>query len=162
MLANMAPTPAGECFSFPRRLSHVTPAWVRASSFFHVRIRTAVENSVSLIEPRAGKILLQAARHYHYLGRWHCRLFLLMPDHRHALLAFPAGSSMSRAVGDWKRYTARATRVVRQTNYFDHRVRTVQSLQDKFMYVRRNPVVKGFCPTEDLWPWQWIDGGDEG
>ena len=83
-----------------------------------------------------------------------------MLDHLHALLAFPAGSNMSRAVGDWKHYTTQATRVRWQANYFDHRIRTVQSLQDKFMYVRRNPIVKDLCQTEELWPWQWIGSAE--
>lgn len=89
-----------ELRAYPQRLGHMTPGWVRPSSFFHIRLRCAPHNDRALTPKPIAEVLLAAARHYHDLGRWHCRIFLLMPDHAHALLAFPPGSRMSRIIGE--------------------------------------------------------------
>jgi putative transposase len=50
-------------------------------------------------------------------------LFLLMPDHVHAVLSFPRDKSMSEVIRDWKRFHKRTYRVMWQEGYFDHRLR---------------------------------------
>src|SRR5207253_5932306 len=95
-----------------------------------------------------GYPLLASALHHHPTLRWACRLILLMPDHLHALLQFPAPSDMSCVIGDWKRFTARKPGISWQTNYFDHRIRDRHGLQEKYIYIRRNPVAKGLCACE--------------
>jgi hypothetical protein len=37
--------------------------------------------------------------------------------------SFPSDESMSRVIGDWKRYQTRQNSVVWQEAYFDHRLR---------------------------------------
>ncbi|HTO04421.1 MAG TPA: hypothetical protein VL069_11995, partial [Opitutus sp.] len=44
--------------------------------------------------------LLEAARFYHARGHWFLRLFLLMPDHVHALVAPAPDKSLNRVVSD--------------------------------------------------------------
>jgi len=78
-----------------------------------------------------------------------------MPDHAHALLSFPIEAQMSRAIGDWKRYTARRPGIKWQTNYFDHRIRDGHGLAEQYAYILRNPVVKELCADEAAWPWVW-------
>ena len=78
---------------------------------------------------------------------------MLMPDHIHALLAFPRDVSMSRTVGYWKRFSARKLGVTWQENYFDHRIRGGSELYDKAQYIHMNPAVKGLCDAPDDWPW---------
>jgi putative transposase len=109
----------------------------------------------SLTAPALALELLTAARRYHRLGRWWCELFLLMPDHLHALIVFPRESGMSLTLRDWKRGTALFQDVHWQENYFDHRIRNEEEAREKWDYIRRNPVVKGLCAREDDWPW-WI------
>jgi putative transposase len=53
--------------------------------------------------------------------RWHITLFLLMPDHLHALLSFARDESMSEVIRGWKRFHRRTNQVVWQEGYFDHR-----------------------------------------
>ena len=78
-----------------------------------------------------------------------------MPDHLHALLAFPRDQGMSIVIRNWKRGAARLQGVRWQTNYFDHRIRTKSEGQECWTYIRRNPVAKGLCASEEDWPHWW-------
>jgi hypothetical protein len=87
---------------------------------------------------------------------WHVALFLLVPDHVHALLAFKRDGSMSRVIGDWKHFHARKNRIEWQEGFFDHRLRDDErgeKLQAKVNYIRQNPVVAGLCASAEEWPW---------
>lgn len=140
---------------FPQRLHHVVPAWVKAGSCFHIRLRVDPAFVQPLTRPEVAHGLLAAARFYHERQRWHCCLFLLMPDHIHALLIFPAESHMGRVIGEWKHYATRQWGIDWQANYFDHRIRNARELAEKYAYILRNPVVKGLCQREEDWPWVW-------
>jgi REP element-mobilizing transposase RayT len=139
---------------FPRRLQHRTPGWVKPGALFHVRLRVAPSQAPPLTTPALAAPLLEAAARYHDLGRWWCDLMLLMPDHVHALVAFP-GADMGGVIRDWKRGTARFQRVVWQENFFDHRIRSAADADEKWRYIRLNPVVKGLCADIRDWPWWW-------
>jgi REP element-mobilizing transposase RayT len=78
-----------------------------------------------------------------------------MPDHAHALLAFPRDEWMSRVIGEWKAYAARTFGVCWQTNYFDHRMRNGKEFFETVEYIRSNPVAKGLCHKPEDWPWSW-------
>jgi REP element-mobilizing transposase RayT len=97
--------------------------------------------------------MLEAVEHYHVHNRWFARLFLIMPDHVHALLAFSSKERMTGAVGDWKRYTNRACAVEWQREFFDHRIRNDESWELKAAYIRENPVRKGVVSRVEHWPW---------
>lgn len=146
---------SAELRAFPRRLHHAVPVWAGPGSYFHIRIRTARTNSRALIHSEVGPVLLDGVRNYHERGRWHALLFLLMPDHIHAILAFPAERHMSRVIGEWKHYVGKVTGTDWQVNYFDHRIRDRANLVKKYAYILRNPVVKGLCEREEDWPWVW-------
>lgn len=146
---------SGETRAFPQRLHHETPGWVHAGACFHLRLRIAPENPVALTQPSLAPRLLAAAKNYHERYRWHCRVFLVMPDHLHALVAFPSDEAMGRVIGEWKRYLARSHHIVWQANFFEHRVRRDRDLNETADCIRRNPVVKGLCATASDWPWAW-------
>jgi REP element-mobilizing transposase RayT len=139
--------------SYPGRTHHNTPSWVKTGAIFHIRIRCARENQVSLTEPDLASRLLESAQLYHISNRWFCQLFLLMPDHIHALLAFPPNSVMANIIGAWKGFHAKRHDVAWQANFFDHRLRNDAELAEKSTYIRRNPVVKNLCLNEEDWPW---------
>jgi REP element-mobilizing transposase RayT len=140
---------------YPLRLLHETPGWVKAGELFHIRVRTAQEQKLPLTAPTLSADLLAAARNYHERGYWWCDLFLLMPDHVHALLAFPREADMSVVLRNWKRGTAKFHGVNWQKNYFDHRIRHDKEANITWWYIRRNPFVKSLCATEDAWPHWW-------
>jgi REP element-mobilizing transposase RayT len=136
-----------------RRLHHQTPAWVDANAFFHIRIRSSPDTDSPLTDARIAQVLLDSAAFYHRQETWDCHLFLLMPDHLHALLAFPFDRDIRLIVGRWKAWQTRTAGLRWQENFFDHRIRNHQELQLKSRYIRQNPVVKGLCVNEHDWPW---------
>lgn len=140
---------------YPQHLHHATPYWVKDGELFHVRIRTDSSQRFPLTEAGLSRHLLEAAQRYHELGHWWCELFLLMPDHIHALLRFPREPGMTTMLSNWKRGTARFQGVRWQDNFFDHRVRNKAEAAEKWQYIRLNPVVKHLCRGEDDWPHWW-------
>lgn len=142
---------------FPRRLHHEVPSWVEDGALFHVRI--ALERRVKqrpLTDPLLAHGILDSANLYQQKERWHITLFVLMPDHLHALLSFPRDESMSSVISDWKRFHARNNRVLWQEGYFDHRLRDDErgdQLQMKVDYIRQNPIAAGICARAEDWPW---------
>ena len=138
---------------YPLRLHHETPGWVKGGAVFHVRVRAALPQAWPLTEPYQVQALIDAAKRYHELGHWWCELFLVMPDHVHAMLAFRRDTDMSVVLGNWKRGVARFQHVSWQSNYFDHRIRNPKESQTTWRYIRRNPVVRNLCATEDDWPY---------
>lgn len=42
-----------------------------------------------------------------------------------------------------------------QEEYFDHVVRSYESLREKIEYIRQNPVRRGLARTPDDYPWLW-------
>ena len=139
---------------FPGRLYHDTPTWVPDGSRFHIRLR-ALPNQTPLTTRVLATQVLRAVRRYHQLEHWWCELFLLMPDHSHAILAYPATPGMTITMRNWKRGTNRFQHADWQEGFFDHRLRTDSEVNDKWNYIRRNPIVKSLCATEDDWPWWW-------
>jgi REP element-mobilizing transposase RayT len=134
------------------------PDWVEGGALFHIRIALDRENGQrALNDSLLGQAVLESAQLYHQKQRWYITLFLLMPDHLHALLTFPRNESMSGVISDWKRFHARTNRVLWQDGYFDHRLRDDergQQMSAKMNYIRRNPVAAGLCAKAQDWPWK--------
>ncbi len=137
--------------TYPGKLGHSTPGWVHSGAVFHVRIRADRSTPAPLTHPDLSARLLESVRRYHEDTKWYVHLFLIMPDHIHALLSFPLEPGMSRTIGNWKRFHLRQHGVQWQDNYFDHRIRGQSELDEKLAYIRRNPVVKELCAKEDDW-----------
>ena len=142
---------------FPSRLHHEVPAWVEPGALFHVRIAVHREKQkMQLIAAPLAQALLDSAIFYEAKQRWHITLFLLMPDHLHALLSCPRDATMSRIIGDWKRFQTREHGIVWQCGYFDHRLRNDErgdQLSAKMNYIRQNPIAAGLRESSIDWPW---------
>ena len=103
------------------QLHHDVPHWVEPNSVFYIRIRLDRDKQQTpLTDALLATTLLKSAEFYDSRSRWNIALFLLMPDHFHALLAFQRDGSMSRAIGDWKHFHARTNRIEWQEGFFDH------------------------------------------
>jgi putative transposase len=142
---------------FPSKLHHEIPHWVETGALFHIRIAIDREKEQSslIASPRA-QALLDSARFYEAKQRWYITLFMLMPDHLHALVSFVSDDSMSNVIGDWKHFQTRQHGIVWQEGYFDHRLRDDErgeQLSAKINYIRQNPVVAGLCAKAEDWPW---------
>jgi REP element-mobilizing transposase RayT len=94
---------------FSKRLYHRVPHWVEPGTLFHIRIRIECEkHQKALTDSALGQTILDSAKFYEAKMRWHITLFLLMPDHLHALLSFARGQSMSEVIRGWKRFHTRS------------------------------------------------------
>lgn len=94
-------------YRYPGRLHHRTPAWVATGATYPIRISSSLAEDEPLPALDLASPLLASARLYQEQARWHCRLLLLMPDHLHALLAFPSSLSMGTIISSWKGYQAK-------------------------------------------------------
>ena len=142
---------------FPQRLRHRMPHWVEPGALFHIRIALDREKEQrALTEPALAQAIFDSAKFYETKVHWHITLFLLMPDHLHALLSFARNESMSEVIRGWKRFHARMNHVIWQEGYFDHHLRADErgeQLSVKLNYIRQNPVAAGLCPTAEEWTW---------
>ena len=146
---------------YPKRLSHTVPHWVnRRNAVYHIRIRCLKFDQRDLTFPDVAEALLESVHLYSDLGRWWARIFVLMPDHLHALLSFDPDRRLSRVVGDWKKWHAENLGIRWQENFFDHRIRRDESLVEKNHYIRMNPQRGGLCEDAFEWPW-WTASEEE-
>ncbi|MGI8956418.1 MAG: REP-associated tyrosine transposase [Chthoniobacterales bacterium] len=102
---------------------------------------------------------------------WLVGRYVVMPDHVHFFCTPEReAKSFSDFVGAWKRWTSRrinalsrpgtaspATTAPRrsvalwQAEFFDHLIRSVESYDEKWEYVRNNPVRAGLVERADDW-----------
>jgi REP element-mobilizing transposase RayT len=137
-----------------RWLYHVPPTWAADSTYF-ITVCCQTRGANQLCNSPVAEQLLAAVHHYHTQLRWHVSLWLLMPDHLHALVSCPRSEDLAKVVAAWKRFTARETGIVWQRGFFDHRLRGDESWEEKAHYIRMNPVRKGFVAEPEIWPHVW-------
>jgi putative transposase len=91
---------------------------------------------------------------------WAVGRYVIMPDHVHFFVSsIPANPKpLSQAVGKWKEWTAKKilqstgeSSPLWQAEFFDHLLRSDESRQEKWMYVRENPVRAGLVANADDW-----------
>ena len=87
-------------------------------------------------------------------GESDCRLALAMPDHFHALMGFPGGKSMVQVISAFKSWLASQCGIQWQRDFFDHRLRNLESAAEKAQYIRMNPVRAGLVANPADWPYQ--------
>jgi REP element-mobilizing transposase RayT len=134
------------------KLHHKTPGWVPSGARFHIRIRLE-GNQRPLTDPSEAPRLLESANFYHQQNRWYLWLLVLMPDHLHGIFTFPQSASMSRTVGEWKKYQTQALNIIWQEGFFDHRIRNDDEFIEKSHYIKMNPGRSGLCASPADWPW---------
>jgi putative transposase len=78
-----------------------------------------------------------------------------MPDHLHLLASFPVESRMAEVIRSLKRFSAKSVALVWQDGFFDHRLRTPESFEEKASYIRMNPVRAGLVVEASKWPFIW-------
>jgi REP element-mobilizing transposase RayT len=78
-----------------------------------------------------------------------------MPDHLHALLAFPRDKQMSNVISLWKGYLARMVGIRWQRGFFDHRIKSADSWDSTAQYIRMNPVRAELTTDSKNWPYKW-------
>jgi REP element-mobilizing transposase RayT len=98
------------------------------------------------------------------LNGWFVGQYILMPDHVH-LFAQAGAEALPLAVWTrtWKSISA--TRInrsigcsgaMRQPDYFDRYLRSLEDYRQKWEYVAQNPVRKGLVANADDWPYRGL------
>jgi putative transposase len=88
---------------------------------------------------------------------WFAHLFLLMPDHVHALLTFPpAIEPLHKVMANWKSWTAKSIGIQWQRDFFEHRLRDDENRRQKADYILANPVRAGYVSKAQDWPYVWL------
>ncbi|HEV2096445.1 MAG TPA: transposase [Chthoniobacterales bacterium] len=87
--------------------------------------------------------------------------YVLMPDHVHLFVAFPAeGITLSRWVQSLRSVLGKELLRIGfhkphwQEGFFDHLLRNSESYAQEWEYVRMNPVRAGLCVEPEQWPYQ--------
>lgn len=62
---------------------------------------------------------------------------------------------MQQIIRSWKHYLAKHQHIEWQRDYFDHRLRSSESYEEKIAYIRNNPVRAGLIASADQWPYMW-------
>ena len=136
-----------------KRLHHATPSWIAEGSVIFITLCATDRELRPLLREGVPQQLLASALHYHRIGRWYVRLFLIMPDHVHGLVAVPPAESLRKVVAAWKSYVAKASGVRWQRDFFEHRPRDLAALEEKETYIRNNPVRGKLVNQAGEWPW---------
>jgi REP-associated tyrosine transposase len=144
-----------EIVAHRKRLPHQVPPWVDRSAVFFVTVCALPRGRNTLCQPNLAERLWETVVFRQKLGHWWVHLFLLMPDHLHMLVSFPDDRRMDKVVSAWKRYLARQESIQWQRDFFDHQLRSQESLSQKSEYILHNPVRAGLVQTAGEWPYVW-------
>ena len=135
-------------------MRHGTPHWVDSDAIFFLTLCAGNHGSSELLDDNRAARILDSAMFYHNSDRWWISLILVMPDHLHMLVQFPPGAEMNKLIKSWKRFLARETGVSWQKGFFEHRIRSAESLKEKADYIRNNPLAAGLVERAGEWPWR--------
>lgn len=81
----------------------------------------------------------------------------VMPDHVHVVFTLGARLSAGQCVGRWKSGVRRAGAFQHEwlRDFFEHRLRTEEALEDYALYIFLNPYRAGLVGANKTWPWWW-------
>lgn len=146
-----------------RRLPHEIPLWVDPQKeiyFITVNCLDRATNQLAL--PTIAKQLVETIRHRQQKCLWWPYLFMLMPDHVHALLSFPpSNKAIKLLMSKWKEWTCKELGIVWQGDFFEHRLRHDESRRQKAAYILENPVRKGLVSRSEDWPYVYFGDGEK-
>jgi len=144
-------------------LPHEIPLWVdphKETYFISINCEERGRNQLAL--PNIAKRLFETVRHRQEKILWWPYLFLLMPDHLHALLSFPPSDKpIKLIVRKWKEWTAKEIGIVWQRDFFEHRLRCDESRRQKADYILANPVRKKLVSRPEDWPFVYFGDGEK-
>ena len=139
-----------------KHLSHQVPAHLPGNSegeiyFITICCTPRGENQLAL--PQAWQAIEETIAYRESAGHLKTRLILAMPDHLHGLFSFDGGKAMAKVVADMKSWLARRHGIRWQRDFFDHRLRSWESAEEKGAYIRKNPVRAGLIAEGEKWPY---------
>ncbi len=144
-----------------KTLPHDGPLWIDPrKEIYFISVNCEVRGKNQLALPNVAKILFETVQHRQAMRLWWSHVFLLMPDHLHALFSFPPSDKpFKQVISKWKEWTAKQTGVKWQRDFFEHRLRKEESRREKADYILLNPVRKGLVPKPEDWPYVYFAEG---
>ena len=137
-----------------KHLPHDVPDWIDPTQeAFFVTINCLPRHRNQLAHAEIWNALIQSIEFREQHGEWRWKIVLAMPDHLHGIVVFPARFDMRKRFSDWKRWIATQQGIRWQRDFFDHRLRTVESATEKANYIRMNPVRAGLVESPNAWPY---------
>lgn len=142
---------------YPKRrpLPHRMPSWIGDRNIYFITICALPRGYNQLCKNELSESLWESVLYREKSGQWLVHYFLLMPDHLHGLFSFNATYGLEGSITAWKRYTASKFHIKWQRDFFDHRLRSDESLEHKIEYIAMNPVRKEFVTKSEDWPYAW-------
>jgi putative transposase len=137
------------------KLPHGVPSWVKAGEVFFITLCAAPRGRNQLCQRTVAEGIFEAVEFRVARQVWHVSLWLLMPDHLHALISFPSDGDMSVVIANFKENTAKNLGIVWQRDFFDHRLRSDAERDEKVHYIWMNPVRKGLVVRAEDWVFFW-------
>jgi len=142
---------------FPQRqhLSRI-PVWLPANApVIYFVTACCAERQRFFADSFTVRIALESMQRIEARLGWLVEQICFMPDHVHLLLA-PQGDrhqSLSHFMQRWKTSVGlRLGRKVWQREFFDHLLRSEEKLEEKWNYIRENPVRAGLCASAEDYP----------
>jgi putative transposase len=144
-----------------QRLPHEIPLWVDPSKeTYFITINCRERRRNQLAREEIAQPLFDTVRHRQEKYLWWPFLFLLMPDHVHALLSFPpSGKPLRLVISKWKEWTAKQLNLDWQEDFFEHRLRREESRRAKADYILANPVRAALVSRPEDWPFVYFGDG---
>jgi putative transposase len=144
-----------------KHLPHEIPLWVDPSKeIYFITINCQKRGLNQLARTEIAQSLFETVRHRQEKCLWWPHLFLLMPDHLHALMSFPPSDKpLKLVVTKWKEWTAKQIGIDWQGDFFEHRLRREESRRQKADYILANPVRAGLVALPEEWPFVYFGYG---
>ncbi len=149
-------------YGYRRRLPHF-----RASGkTYFVTFRAAHRND---LPERARDVVLDCCVYEHQKSCW-LDSVVIMPNHAHLIAAPHDDWTLERIMERVKRVSSHrirkilALREVWEREYFDHMLRSDESMRQKSEYICNNPVRAGLVSMPDAWKWlwrSWVEGSQQ-
>jgi len=140
---------------FRRKLiPHDPPNWIDPThEAFFITINCLPRGTNQLALDSVWSAVIESVKFREERGEWKWRLILAMPDHLHGIVSFPNSFSMRKSISSWKRWLSRSHSIEWQRDFFDHRLRSIESAAEKAQYIQMNPVRAGLVLTPGDWPY---------
>ena len=153
------PIPAMDGSIGRKQLSHEIPLTAMTGpedEVFFVTICCLPRGINQLAWPEVWRKIDDSLQHRESVGDMHVRLVLAMPDHLHGLFSFCGKKPMAKVIADFKSWVAKSTGVRWQRDFFDHRLRGLETASEKANYIRNNPVRAGLVSQCEDWPYHRV------
>jgi REP element-mobilizing transposase RayT len=137
------------------KFDHHIPFWVRDDAIFFITVCCKKRHVNSLAKPEIVAKIKESLKYRQMLQQWWVIYALVMPDHFHAIFTFGKNFEMEQVIRNWKRYLTRFAKIEWQKDFFDHRIRSTESLDEKIEYIRQNPVRKNLVSKPEDWLYVW-------